>query len=142
MIKFIIILFISSLFIIRCTSLRNPTVNDIYPLDPIEVHHDFTDDSTGQYVSTAIVKYYVVYGNISNSAYMVKLLTGFSENHVDRKFLNENTVYDIQFFKKTSRTTKEFKESHFNQLDYHSDDKFAAYSWMGLSRGRLVFYDR
>ena len=142
MIKFIISLIISSVFLISCTPLKKPTLNDIYPLDPFEVRVDFTDDITGEYTSTGIVRYYVVYGNISDSLYMVQLLTNFAEEHVDRKLLNADTWYSIEFFKKSSKTKKEFKETHFDQLDYHSDDMFASYIWNGLSRGGIVFYDR
>lgn len=101
-----------------------PTVSDIYPLHPFRSIQDFKD-SAGNFYSRAIVDYYVVYGNVNDTSYLSDLLIDFAAHHADSSIMKQPFYYEFRFYKKSSKTNKDFKESNFDLIDYHTDDYIA-----------------
>jgi hypothetical protein len=115
-------------FLFSCSPSRKPTNTDIYPISPFRHILDFKDD-VGDFKSRSVVDFYVVYGNVSDTAYMSKMLIDFAANHFDKSVMLSPLSYEIRFYKKSNKINKDFKESHFDLIDYHVKDYFATVSY-------------
>jgi hypothetical protein len=123
--KFLLQQLIIGCFLFSCSPTRKPTISDIYPISPFRHIKDFRDEVSDSFKSRAVVDFYVVYGSISDTSYISKLLIEFAGKNIDKSVLIPPTRYELRFYKKSRVTNKEFKESHFDLIDYHNEDHFA-----------------
>jgi hypothetical protein len=115
-----------------------PKEKDIYPLHPYRSILDFKD-SIGNFTSRSIIDYYVVYGDASDTNYMKKLLIEYATRRFDSTVMKFPLYYNIEFYKRSSKTNKEYRESHSDLIDYHVKDHFATIHFVNGGNHWILF---